>query len=406
VALTRATQCTACYSAVEISRDGSTLSTVKSDICRRESCYRHAVESSPNSGAAVSLDRPEPGLTAENGQKVDALSKRLQLPRGKSQLQLPRGAPQLQLGPGDAIAYLTTQERKVVEWLGQGRRPKEIAREWGISLATIRSHIRRAKQKTGARTLPELMAVGWRASPQAFSPPSGPPLDRADQGGLPIHTGLPEAHLRAVHDRYDLSGFLSVSPRRAVYLRLAAHASGDLAEILEAPADPLLIRAQIVTAVSVSPDFLGYIKERWPWALLDSAERDGLALAFAGTIVGAYLAGSRPPLRLSARQLEVQQLLANGLRQREIAARLGISDRQVQRLVADAVLRQGVRTTAELVAIISSMSSQGIVALIATPDDRRTDGADRRQSGHMDHGLRIHKSPAAPTRSRRSPPVR
>jgi DNA-binding CsgD family transcriptional regulator len=55
--------------------------------------------------------------------------------------------------------------------------------------------------------------------------------------------------------------------------------------------------------------------------------------------------------RLTARQLEVVALLADGLRQREVAACLSISERQVQRHVADAVGRLGLRNAYELAAV-------------------------------------------------------
>jgi DNA-binding CsgD family transcriptional regulator len=53
--------------------------------------------------------------------------------------------------------------------------------------------------------------------------------------------------------------------------------------------------------------------------------------------------------RLTARQLQVVALLADGLRYREVAACLSISEGQVQRHVARAVERLGVRSAAELV---------------------------------------------------------
>ena len=53
---------------------------------------------------------------------------------------------------------------------------------------------------------------------------------------------------------------------------------------------------------------------------------------------------------LTARQLQVVALLADGLRYREIAACLAISERQVERHVANAVSRLGVRSVNQLVA--------------------------------------------------------
>jgi DNA-binding CsgD family transcriptional regulator len=55
--------------------------------------------------------------------------------------------------------------------------------------------------------------------------------------------------------------------------------------------------------------------------------------------------------RLTARQLQVLALLADGLRYRDVAACLSISDGQVQRHVARAVDRLGVSNATELVAV-------------------------------------------------------
>jgi DNA-binding CsgD family transcriptional regulator len=63
---------------------------------------------------------------------------------------------------------------------------------------------------------------------------------------------------------------------------------------------------------------------------------------------------SRPASRLTARQLEVTLLLRDGLRQTEIAACLGISVRQVERLIAAARERVHAATTTQLVAMLAS----------------------------------------------------
>lgn len=63
--------------------------------------------------------------------------------------------------------------------------------------------------------------------------------------------------------------------------------------------------------------------------------------------------GSRPPSRLTARQLEVALLLRDGLQQTEVAACLGISTRQVERLLAGARARVGAATTTQLVALLA-----------------------------------------------------
>lgn len=53
-------------------------------------------------------------------------------------------------------ARLTESERAVVHLLAQGHAPKQIAHLRGVELSTVRSQLKRAKQKTGARTLSEL----------------------------------------------------------------------------------------------------------------------------------------------------------------------------------------------------------------------------------------------------------
>ena len=53
---------------------------------------------------------------------------------------------------------LTKAEREVVEALRDGRTPKQIAHDRGRSLATVRTQIKHAKRKVGARTVPELIA--------------------------------------------------------------------------------------------------------------------------------------------------------------------------------------------------------------------------------------------------------
>ena len=59
--------------------------------------------------------------------------------------------------------------------------------------------------------------------------------------------------------------------------------------------------------------------------------------------------------RLTARQLQVSVLIADGVRYRDVAACLSISERQVQRHVSDARGRLGVKTTGELAAAIVAL---------------------------------------------------
>ncbi len=65
--------------------------------------------------------------------------------------------------PAPHARPLTDTERRVIEGLASGRAPKQLAHEWGVSVATIRTHIRNAKRKTGARTLRELAT--WPSRP-------------------------------------------------------------------------------------------------------------------------------------------------------------------------------------------------------------------------------------------------
>ena len=65
----------------------------------------------------------------------------------------------LLLSPWRPTIRLTASEIKVVEGLARGYAPKELAHQWGVSLATVRTHIKHAKRKTGARTLPKLAAL-------------------------------------------------------------------------------------------------------------------------------------------------------------------------------------------------------------------------------------------------------
>jgi DNA-binding CsgD family transcriptional regulator len=60
-----------------------------------------------------------------------------------------------------------------------------------------------------------------------------------------------------------------------------------------------------------------------------------------------------PQSTLTTRQLEVAQLLRSGLRHGEIAAQLGISQRQVARLAEQARHRTTASTSSHLLAILA-----------------------------------------------------
>lgn len=107
--------------------------------------------------ADASLDairRGAPALTAALGRAV----------------ALGAGHPPRLLGAPSRLAGLSDAETRVVEGLASGIRPKQIAHAWGVSLPTIRKHIRLAKRKTGALTLPELAAMtAWPDWPGSSS---------------------------------------------------------------------------------------------------------------------------------------------------------------------------------------------------------------------------------------------
>jgi len=79
------------------------------------------------------------------------------------QLALAAGGHHVALLPAaDArtlITPLTQGEREVVSLLASGRVSKQVAHDLTIALATVRSRIASAKHKTGARTLPQLVAM-------------------------------------------------------------------------------------------------------------------------------------------------------------------------------------------------------------------------------------------------------
>ncbi len=94
-------------------------------------------------GIVHALRNGAPALTA-------TLTRAVQIGPGRSPSALPAPSP---------FAELTNREIGIVEALAAGRRPKQVAFAWGVSIATVRAHIKHAKRKTGAATLPELAAM-------------------------------------------------------------------------------------------------------------------------------------------------------------------------------------------------------------------------------------------------------
>jgi DNA-binding CsgD family transcriptional regulator len=71
--------------------------------------------------------------------------------------------------PRALLERLTTTERVVVERLADGQSAKQVAAERGVSVATVRTQIRDAKRKTGARTINELIALSREGTGAAIT---------------------------------------------------------------------------------------------------------------------------------------------------------------------------------------------------------------------------------------------
>jgi two-component system nitrate/nitrite response regulator NarL len=57
---------------------------------------------------------------------------------------------------------LTAREREVLDMLGEGRRATEIAARFGLSVATVRNHIRAVLRKLECHSQLEAVAEGRR----------------------------------------------------------------------------------------------------------------------------------------------------------------------------------------------------------------------------------------------------
>ncbi len=68
------------------------------------------------------------------------------------------GLPQGEFGPVDA-GVLTNREREVVTLIALGRQTAQIAQELHLSPETVRTHVRNAMAKLGARTRAQLVAT-------------------------------------------------------------------------------------------------------------------------------------------------------------------------------------------------------------------------------------------------------
>jgi len=59
---------------------------------------------------------------------------------------------------GQHWLQLTHREREIILWVGGGMSNKEIARQLGLSVGTVKQHVHSILQKTGARTRWHLVA--------------------------------------------------------------------------------------------------------------------------------------------------------------------------------------------------------------------------------------------------------
>lgn len=260
----------------------------------------------------------------------------------------------------DPLRSLTSTERRIVSRLASGAVTKKIASEECVSIATVRSRIASAKRKTGARTLPQLVAM---ASHDDDVPNSIRFHDPFLGGRSLRRRSSSDGRLHYIRDRYDLANFLAYSPRRSTYLRRAANAVDELTALHGRPPNDALVARQVAVGLESSSDFCAHIRKQDAGVSLSPSLLAELGRAFAATIVAAHHAGwsdasaiqeRRISDLLTTRQLQVVRLLATGLRYGEIAKLLSLSERQVRRHVDHAVDRLAVSNTNELVALASS----------------------------------------------------
>lgn len=115
-------------------------------------------------GLLLGLRRLYTNFTARVGSRLEEIRAGAPALTPALSLAIERGAAPIALLPAPCpLRDLTPTERDVVYGLVRGRAPKQLAAERGVSLATIRTHIANAKRKTGARTMPGLVAIAARA---------------------------------------------------------------------------------------------------------------------------------------------------------------------------------------------------------------------------------------------------
>jgi DNA-binding CsgD family transcriptional regulator len=73
------------------------------------------------------------------------------------------------------LDQLSEREREVLEWLAQGFDPKSIAEKLDVSISTVHTHLKHAREKLGLPTLEALISFAARFSYPASRPLSAQP---------------------------------------------------------------------------------------------------------------------------------------------------------------------------------------------------------------------------------------
>jgi DNA-binding CsgD family transcriptional regulator len=211
--------------------------------------------------------------------------------------------PVAELAPPSPLSCLSSVERGVVEELAGGRRPKQVSLAWGVSLATIRKHIRHAKRKTGAQTLPELAAIVARSDrprPEGAPSPAKPPRRRTARAR---HPGNDEpkpgedgdrvrcgAELVAVSEHFNhwvfviALGFVAISTFAALVFLPMRPSTGAARSLAPAAAAALAVLALTAVAMCRARDVY-LVLRRHP------------ALELVGVVIAALLISVASPLR-------------------------------------------------------------------------------------------------------------
>jgi DNA-binding CsgD family transcriptional regulator len=73
---------------------------------------------------------------------------------------------------GGSVGPLSEREREIVALLAGGATDAQIAERLFLSVNTVRSHLDRIRDKTGARRRPDLVRYALQAGIEAVTPPA------------------------------------------------------------------------------------------------------------------------------------------------------------------------------------------------------------------------------------------